>query len=153
MEHQEQTFVAKSGNVCTYILVEEPVGDEIRIAVDADWSLPPSDSDVEEFYEHIGAVASELGDIEELSSADHSVLSTRPDGATERFIETGEPGIPLRRICPECGSRMERIPELGPEVWVCPACKLLQFRDEHGNMQTRYPHPIKVTGEDAEPSE
>jgi hypothetical protein len=40
--------------------------------------------------------------------------------------------------------------ELSPTLWVCPACKLLQFKDETGNMQTRYPHPVRVTGEEPE---
>jgi transposase len=53
----------------------------------------------------------------------------------------------MDRIYPECGSKME---ELSATLWVCPACKLLQFRDENGNIQTRYPHPIRVTGEEPE---
>lgn len=54
----------------------------------------------------------------------------------------------MARTCPECGSKMEQINEKGPAVWVCPACKLLQFQEESGNIQTRYPHPVRVTGEE-----
>jgi hypothetical protein len=33
--------------------------------------------------------------------------------------------------------------------WVCPACKMLQFQ-EHGKIHTRYPHPVRITGEEAD---
>jgi hypothetical protein len=51
----------------------------------------------------------------------------------------------MQRICPECGSTME---EMSPTLWVCPVCKLVQFQDEQGNMQTRYPHPVRLDDEE-----
>jgi transcription elongation factor Elf1 len=40
--------------------------------------------------------------------------------------------------------------ELSPTLWVCPACKLLQFDEEDRKVHTRYPHPVQVTGEEAD---
>jgi hypothetical protein len=47
--------------------------------------------------------------------------------------------------CPQCGNEMEVV---APTIRVCPACKLLQF-EENGKIETRYPHPVEVTGEES----
>jgi hypothetical protein len=38
--------------------------------------------------------------------------------------------------------------ELSPTLWVCAASKLLQFKDETGSIETRYPHPVRLFDQD-----
>lgn len=40
----------------------------------------------------------ERGNIKEFSATDQDLLQDRPESATERFIEAGDPGIPVKPI-------------------------------------------------------
>lgn len=51
-----------------------------------------------EFYAYVRGIASERGDVKEFSAANKDMLQDRPHGATERFIETGDAGIPVKPV-------------------------------------------------------
>ena len=93
-----QQFKAQSGIVCNYTVMEMAVDDEIRIGVDADWASPPTDADVRQFHDHVRELATQRGNIKEFSTADHDVVQHRPEAATERFVETGDAGIPVKPV-------------------------------------------------------
>jgi hypothetical protein len=93
-----QQFTARSGNICNYTVREMAVDDEIRIGIDVEWASPPTDSDMQQFHDHMRNLASKRGDIEEFSTADHDVAQERPERATEPFLESGDAGIPVKPV-------------------------------------------------------
>ena len=79
-------------------VTEQTVDGEIRIGIDAEWRSNPSVSDRREFYAHVREIASQRGNIEKFSAADHDLVEGRPEGAIERFIDTGDAGIPTKPV-------------------------------------------------------
>ena len=60
--------------------------------------LTPAIRIFERFHEYLRRLASERGEIEEFSAADNGLIQNRPDGSTERFVESGDAGIPVKPI-------------------------------------------------------
>ncbi len=62
------------------------------------WADSPSDSDIREFYGYMRKLASEHGDVEEFSAADKDGMQNPPIDATDRFVESGNPGMPVKPV-------------------------------------------------------
>ena len=93
-----QRFTAPSRNLCNFTLAEKAVDNEIRIGIYAKWVHPPTRSDLREFHAYMRSIASERGDIEEFTTADRRLVQDRPGGTIERFLETGDAGVPVKPV-------------------------------------------------------
>lgn len=97
------TFVSTSGNTCKLTVEESRNGRLVRTGVSAVWKFKPTEQDRVEVEAFVLKVAVKPGEEVAEFVSDRDGLSLKNGGkerqvdSIKRFLETGDPGVPVKR--------------------------------------------------------